>query len=207
MTRDAILALQLLLLEKGFAPGPADGLWGAKTAAAVQAYGAALRLPTTPPAAVAGAMLYQGSARYPVREICIHCTATQTDWMAGKGLAAQVAEIRLWHVRDRGWRDIGYHWIIGRDGSVLPGRRETEIGAGVEGHNTGVIHCTLIGGHDSAETDAFRTNYTAAQDAALRKLIGEIKARSQISLITGHNQYAAKACPGFYVPNWLKEAA
>ena len=31
--------------------------------------------------------------------------------MAGHPLADKVSEIRRWHVQERGWRDIGYHWI------------------------------------------------------------------------------------------------
>ena len=67
-------------------------------------------------------MIYQGTARYPVIEIILHCADTRPDWMAGQSLADKVAEIRRWHVQQRGWRDIGYHWVIDRDGAVAPGR-------------------------------------------------------------------------------------
>jgi len=49
-------------------------------------------------------------------------------------------EIDRWHRDERGWRKIGYHHLIDRDDATLPGRAESEIGAGVEGHNRGVIH-------------------------------------------------------------------
>lgn len=42
------------------------------------------------------------------------CRATRADWLAGRPLA----EIRTWHCA-KGWRDIGYHWVIDRDGKVL----------------------------------------------------------------------------------------
>jgi hypothetical protein len=150
--------------------------------------------------------MFQGSARHPIREITVHCSATPPDWMAGQSLSAQREEIRRWHLA-RGWRDIGYHWLIGRDGKVLPGRAETEIGAGVEGRNAGVIHICLIGGHGSAETNRFDRHFTPAQDVTLRGLIQGIGMRTRIARISGHNEFAAKACPGFTVSRWLSEAA
>ena len=144
-------------------------------------------------------MIYQGTARYPVTEIILHCADTRPDWMAGRSLAEKVAEIRRWHVEQRGWRDIGYHWVIDRDGAVSPGRRDTEIGAHVEGHNRGTIAICLLGGFGSSANDLFEKHFTDAQAAAVKRLIGEIQGRTAIRKVRGHNDYAAKACPGFRV--------
>ena len=121
-------------------------------------------------------------------------------------LTAKRKEIDRWHREERGWRKIGYHHLIDRDGAILPGRAEIEIGAGVEGHNRGVIHICLIGGAGSAATDPFERNFTAAQDRALRGLIDAIRAETAITRITGHNDHAAKACPGFVVRTWINRA-
>ena len=142
-------------------------------------------------------MIYQGTARYPVTEIILHCADTRPDWMMGRLLVAKVAEIRRWHVQDRGWRDIGYHWVIDRDGAVAPGRPETEIGAHVEGHNRGTIGICLLGGYGASPDDPFEKNFTLAQANATKRLIAEIKRRTAIQLVSGHNDYATKACPGF----------
>lgn len=144
-------------------------------------------------------MIYQGKARYPVTEIILHCADTRPDWMAGQSLAEKVAEIRRWHVEQRGWRDIGYHWVIDRDGTAAPGRPETEIGAHVEGHNRGTVGICLLGGYGASADDLFEKNFTQAQAAAAKRLIAEIKARTAIRKVLGHNDYAAKACPGFRV--------
>lgn len=193
--------IQAALHGLGYEAGPVDGQWGAKTKIALQQLvldgGPAPERPVAP-----GGTIYQGHT--PVREIIVHCAATATGWMEGRSLEDKIREITAWH-RKRGFATIGYHWVIDRDGRVLPGRKETEIGAHVEGHNMGTIGISLIGGATSKETDKFAKNYTPAQDAALRKLIGEIKGRTQITKISGHNQYASKACPGFYVPQWLAE--
>ena len=144
-------------------------------------------------------MIYQGTARYPVTEIILHCADTRPDWMAGHPLAEKVAEIRRWHVEQRGWRDIGYHWIVDRDGAVAPGRAETEIGAHVEGHNRGTLGICLLGGYGTSADDPFEKNFTGSQATAVKRLIGEIKGRTAIQKVSGHNDYAAKACPGFRV--------
>lgn len=140
----------------------------------------------------------------PITELIIHCTATAPDWMAGKSTAAKVAEVKRWHVQDRKWRDIGYHYLIDRDGTVETGRALDQVGAHVQGHNTGTVGIALIGGHGSHERDQFGQHFTAAQDEALRELIADLRGRfPAIMRVTGHNQYAAKACPGFSVPEWL----
>ena len=152
-------------------------------------------------------MIYQGTARYPVTEIILHCADTRPDWMAGHPLVEKVAEIRRWHVQQRGWRDIGYHWVIDRDGAVSPGRRETEIGAHVEGHNRGTLGICLLGGYGASTEDPFAKNFTAAQAAAAKRLIGEIKWRTAIRKVSGHNDYASKACPGFSAKGFPPDSA
>lgn len=138
-----------------------------------------------------------------LNEIIIHCTATRPDWWSSKTTPQKVAEIKRWHVQDRGWRDIGYHYLIDRNGKVATGRPLEQVGAHVQGRNTGTIGISLFGGHGSAETDQFSEHFTAQQDAALRKLVADLRAKfPTIKTVSGHNQYAAKACPGFNVPSW-----
>jgi hypothetical protein len=85
----------------------------------------------------------------------------------------------------------------------MPARAETGTGGRVERHNRGVIQICQTGGAGSAATDAFERYFTAAQDRALRSLIEGVRARTAITRITGHNDHAAKACPGFVVRNWI----
>lgn len=139
----------------------------------------------------------------PVDTIFIHCAATRPDWMAEQPLEKKVAEIQRWHLA-RGWKKIGYHWVIDRDGKVAKGRDENVVGAHVANHNTGSIGICLIGGHGSSENDPFDKNYTPQQGAALRGLIEDIKARAAIKHIRGHNEVAAKACPSFNVKRWME---
>ena len=207
---NALKALQMSLARLGYYTGAIDGVFGPKTDAAltgVSAEGGAIRnMKPRAPATPAGPVVFQGSARYRVDEIVIHCAATAREWMRGQPLAAKRKEIDRWHREERGWREIGYHHLIDRDGATLPGREEAEIGAGVEGHNRGVIHICLIGGAGSATTDSFERHFTAAQDGTLRGLIDAIRGRTEITRVTGHNDHAAKACSGFVVRNWINRA-
>ena len=138
-----------------------------------------------------------------INEIIVHCTATRPDWWQGKSTSEKVDEIRRWHVEDRGWRDIGYHYLIDRDGTVAKGRPVEQVGAHCKGHNTGTIGISLFGGHGSSERDKFSDNFTVEQNVALRELIANLSDTYGVKKVTGHNQYAAKACPGFDVPRWL----
>jgi hypothetical protein len=156
-----------------------------------------------PPPGIVIPGIRQGAAGYEVTEIVVHCAATGPGWLSSEGIEAKVREIRRWHMHDNGWRDIGYHHIIDRDGAHAPGRPETEIGAGVEGHNRGVIHICLIGGREAAATDDFRRHFTFEQDVALRNRLAQIRTRARIRGMSGHNEWAAKGCPGFHVPTWL----
>lgn len=141
-----------------------------------------------------------------ITEIIVHCTATQPNWWSDKPTSAKVQEIRRWH-KAKGWADIGYHYLIDRDGTVHPGRPLSKIGAHVQGHNTGTIGVSLFGGHGSSADDDFSDNFTIAQNTALRQTIASLRKQfPTITKISGHNEYAAKACPGFRVSDWLDGA-
>lgn len=139
----------------------------------------------------------------PLAEIIVHCSATKPEWYAGKPVNEAVDEIRRWHVGGNGWSDIGYHYVIDRKGNTGIGRPLARTGAHVAGHNTGTVGICLLGGHGSSADDKFADNFTPEQDDALRELIGILRAEHPtIQALSGHNDYAAKACPGFRVADW-----
>lgn len=139
-------------------------------------------------------------------EIIVHCSATRPEWMDGQPTTAKVAEIKRWHVQGNGWSDIGYHFLIDRDGAIVTGRPIERDGAHVRGHNRGTVGICLIGGFGSSENDDAFEHFTPPQMAALRVLIGKLQNDHRtITKVSGHNEYAAKACPGFRVPLWFKD--
>lgn len=145
--------------------------------------------------------------------IMIHCLATSKKWGIGKPIQSIVKEVTNWHVNDRKWRAIAYAAIIDYNGTLGLGRDLDydgnvleETAAAAKGWNTNAIHLALVGGRGSHEKDDFFEHYTIAQDTTLRAAIEEIQqiAGRRMKVI-GHNQVAAKACPGFYVPDWYKK--
>lgn len=72
-----------------------------------------------------------------IDKIIIHCSASEK--------IADVQSIRKLHVEQNGWKDIGYHYVIKRDGTIEFGRKEDEIGAHCEGHNANSIGICLGG--------------------------------------------------------------
>jgi hypothetical protein len=141
----------------------------------------------------------------PISEIIIHCTATRADWWADKTAAQKVAEVRKWHTTaPRNWSDIGYHFLIDRDGTVAEGRPIERIGAHVKYHNTGSIGISLFGGHGGEKDGSFEDNFTEEQGAALRRLVSRLQAEYGPGLkLSGHQEYANKACPCFDVRSWF----
>ena len=133
-----------------------------------------------------------------INEIILHCSATPATMDVG------AKEIRDWHVNGNGWRDIGYHWVIRRDGTVERGRDEEMVGAHCLNHNAHSIGVCLIGG-TTKNVKIPEDNFTEAQFASLAKLIMELKRRYPGASIHGHSEYADKACPVFSVAGFLRE--
>ncbi|MFA0031240.1 N-acetylmuramoyl-L-alanine amidase [Vibrio sp. 10N.261.49.A12] len=121
--------------------------------------------------------------------ITVHCSATppQQD--------VDVAEIRRWH-KKKGWRDVGYHFVIRRNGDVELGRPLSQTGAHVKGHNKGNIGVCLVGGCN-AELQP-EDNFTLAQRKALFGLMAALQEQFLISdeNVKGHKDWGVnKACP------------
>ena len=129
-----------------------------------------------------------------IDKIIIHCSATPE----GKDFTVQ--QIREWHVKGNGWRDIGYHFVIYRDGSIHKGRPVEQVGAHTTGHNANSIGICYIGGC-AADGKTPKDTRTEAQRLALIKLVRELKASYPSATIHGHNEFANKACPSFIVKN------
>ena len=140
-----------------------------------------------------------------IDEIIVHCTATNSKWFEDRRVEEVVKEITRWHTEERGWSDCGYHAIIHRDGAVGLARPVERTGAHCRGKNKGTIGVSLVGGRGATADDRFEDNFTPEQDRALRDLIDEYKGRFPgILKVTGHNDYASKACPGFDVREWYE---
>lgn len=131
-----------------------------------------------------------------INKLIIHCSATP------EGRAVSVSDITRWH-RERGFRTIGYHYVIYLDGSVHAGRPVSEEGAHCLGQNRNSIGICYIGGLD-AKSLLPKDTRTEAQKDALRHLVGNLRKEYPGATLHGHSEFAAKACPCFDVRELLK---
>ena len=142
-----------------------------------------------------------------ITDIIVHCAFTKPR--EGQSPRIGVAEIRRWHTdpkpKGRGWSDIGYHYVIKRDGTLQLGRPLERAGAHVRGQNKHSVGICLVGGMDKRTGKAVN-DYTDAQWQTLRMVVGGLLTQFPDSKVTGHNNWTnAKSCPNFDVPDWWDE--
>lgn len=126
-----------------------------------------------------------------LKEIIIHCSAT----IEGKDYSVET--IRGWH-KQRGFRDIGYHFVIHPDGKMSTGRPIDKAGAHAKDHNKNSIGICYIGGLDRDKKA--KDTRTTEQKIKLIEVIKWLKTiYPTITKVSGHNQYSNKACPCFSV--------
>ena len=133
--------------------------------------------------------LHLKKSRRTINEIIIHCTATP------EGHDYTVADIRRWH-KQRGFSDIGYHYIIHLDGKIEEGRDVNISGAHCTGHNANSIGVSYVGGVKSDGVTPKDTR-TIEQKASLASLLMELRKLYPMAKIHGHRDFANKACPSF----------
>lgn len=135
----------------------------------------------------------------PLRYLVVHCSDTRATKDIG------VAEIRAMH-RQKGWADVGYHYVIRRDGTVEKGRLDTTPGAHVLGHNSRSLGICMVGGGLGAIAPK-RDGFTGEQYAALKALLTRLRAEHPTAEILGHRDLSPDLNrDGKITPNeWVKE--
>ena len=123
--------------------------------------------------------------RRAVTRVFIHCSASDHPGHSN------AETIRLWHLA-RGFADIGYHYVIGFDGRIEPGRALERIPAAQQGHNSDSIAICVAGGQDG-RAEAF----THEQFQSLKNLCSAIHDAYDDISFHGHSEVSDKACPVF----------
>lgn len=139
-----------------------------------------------------------------INQIIIHCAATKPSMDIG------TADIRRWHVDGNGWSDIGYHYVVRRDGRVEKGRDldrdgnvDEEVGAHARGFNANSIGICMVGG--MAEDGGDDCNFTEAQWQSLRQLVQGLLVKYPEADVIGHRDVDPhKTCPTFDAKAWAK---
>jgi len=147
--------------------------------------------------------------------IVVHCAATKPEQDVGAD------EIRKWHLA-RGFSDIGYHYVIRRNGVRELGRPTWAVGAQVEGYNYESVGVCLVGGVNDEGQPA--DNFTTEQMITLGATIHGLLIEYPGAVIRGHHDMPAapdatveqildhhlhcveKACPSFDAIAWWAPA-
>jgi hypothetical protein len=115
-------------------------------------------------------------------KIIVHCSASD---VAGHD---NIDTIRKWHVEERGWKDVGYHFFIRKDGTIEKGREVRIAGAHCKGHNHDSIGICLSG----------NLEFTSDQYISLGALLQILQIEYGDLDIYPHNYFdSVKTCPNF----------
>lgn len=137
-----------------------------------------------------------------INHIVIHASATK------EGEFFNAADIEKWH-KKRGFKKIGYHYVVLLDGTVEKGRPDDSIGAHVKDFNKNSIGVCYIGGLD--KNGKPKDTRTDPQKESLLNLLESLKSDYKDAEISGHRDFSPdlnkngiiekhefiKACPCF----------
>ena len=126
-----------------------------------------------------------------VRFLVIHCSATRAD--------RNYTDKQL--MRDhkkRGFRTVGYHFYVHKDGSITQFRKLLEVGSHARPYNRCSIGICYEGGLDASGKP--KDTRTIAQRGSLVALLIKLKKQFPKAFIRGHNEMPGatpKSCPNF----------
>jgi len=110
-----------------------------------------------------------------------------------------VREIQAYHQGHNGWSDVGYNYLVDREGRVFIGRGRDAQGAHCSGSNRRAIGVCFLGDDDPGTQDA-----TPAARAAIRSLHAQLEAELGRDLApVGHRDGFATSCPGDELYGWV----
>lgn len=189
----------------------ADGIVGVKTLAkmGLQATAQAVT-PSAKTSTIEGPNgITLKKSRRRIDYIAVHCTASR------EGQAMTVEQIRAGH-KEKGWSDIGYHYVVTLDGRVHLGRDVDVAGAHVSGYNSNSIGISYVGGLENRPGVPYnklkaKDTRTKAQKKALQNLLVCLRKLYPYAKIQGHRDFSPdrngngtiepsewiKACPSF----------
>lgn len=125
--------------------------------------------------------------------IVIHCTASPDYLDIG------AKEIRGWHVDGNGWSDIGYHYIVRRNGEIERGRPDKIAGAHARGVNSTSIGICWVG----------INNPSPEQEKSLVGLTNWLRGKYNITIeqVKGHREAVktSKTCPNLNMDRFRAE--
>ena len=100
------------------------------------------------------------------------------------------SSIRSYHKNVRGYKDIGYHYVIERNAVVKIGRSIDQVGAHCKGYNVGSVGVCVVADPDNPPTPF--------QISSLQSLIVDLIINFDLdwSDVWCHSDFAKTECPG-----------
>jgi N-acetyl-anhydromuramyl-L-alanine amidase AmpD len=133
-----------------------------------------------------------------ISEIIVHCSKHGPD-----SDSIGVKAIDRMH-RAKCYLEVGYHYVIKRDGSLEEGRPLERPGLHASGHDKDSIGICLVGG--VSEHGHPHDNFTAQQLLTLWVLLKGLQSHHPNATIIGHREVdSGNFCPSFDVQKFLKE--
>ncbi|MDX1687062.1 MAG: N-acetylmuramoyl-L-alanine amidase [Candidatus Promineifilaceae bacterium] len=110
--------------------------------------------------------------------------------------------IQRLHMGQRGWADVGYHFLVDGLGQLYEGRAFNVRGAHTGGFNTGSVGVCLLGNFDVVRP-------ATAQLETLRTLADHLREAYTVTHLAGHRDFQPEAtsCPGAALEPLLPELA
>lgn len=124
-----------------------------------------------------------------IREVVLHHTWSPTAKQY-RGKATWEA-IRRYHMEERGWSDIGYHFGVGPDGSIWRLRPVTRSGAHVLNRNQHTVGVAMVGNFDVEDP---MSNGLPLAARVVRALVDRFKL--DLAAVRFHREFQNKTCPG-----------
>ncbi|XP_008274128.1 peptidoglycan recognition protein 5 [Stegastes partitus] len=127
----------------------------------------------------------------PARRVVIHHTAVSscTDLRECK---RQLVSIQRVHMKDRGFDDIGYNFLVGGEGTVFEGRGWGVVGAHAKGNNSDSLGIAFMGNFND-ETPSEKA--IQAVKKLLQDGVSQAFLEPKFDLV-GHKDLGETECPG-----------
>lgn len=131
-----------------------------------------------------------------VRRVTIHHSAMYFRSTQPRAAASQIARIQREHMRNRGYGDIGYHFLIDPSGRVWEGRKLQHQGAHASGaNNIGNIGICVLGNFVSQRSGQ---GPTQAQVRSMEQLVVQLMQQYRFGgeALHCHSDFKNTQCPG-----------
>lgn len=149
---------------------------------------------------------YKWPLQYPqkVKKFIVHHTATTKNLSNPK---QAIKDIYYYHAVKRGWGDIGYNYIIDKEGKIYEGRfgGEGVIGAHTGPGNNGSIGIAVLGNFEQSPVPQKAVSALSSligEKAALHKITPDKKSYfrgENTNNVIGHKDMMHTTCPGIYL--------